>query len=1522
MVGAAVMAAVWMPGLGSPPATAQMQLPDGRLAQQSRVQLVTDRTASRGIKRAQESIAAGEYSQAIQFLDGILAREQDLFVELGSDGGYGGLKETARQLIRDLPPAGRQAYEAAYGAAARRLLKAAVDDGDAAALQLVARRYFYTPAGYEAAFLLAMDEADAGRHLSAALNYQQLLESPEAIAKFDPHLSLRAAASWLAAGDEDRARSALEALTGRGQTTVQVAGKQHRLNSSGESLEWLAETVGGAGEEVESPAHDQWLTYRGNASRTSESAGGLPHMRVRWKVRLLGHPQLETLYENFAADLTRSGNLAPIASSPLAAGDYILTRTPHGLLAVDFRTGKRVWRSEPQREPELEALMRAGGATDEEAANPEPARSFARRLWEDYLYGLVSSDGARVYMIRDLPMPVAQDFEMSAFMGAPGIDEKRQTNRLSSYELATQGKLVWEVDGAAATGDLAGAFFLGAPLAVGESLYVLAEVKSGVYLVALDRETGEFQWRQALAELETGVLLDVRRRLQSAMPSYEAGILVCPTGAGVVVSVDLAKRSLAWAYRYETTIRPGPMYHGRDEDSTGALARRWQDGAATIVGDRVVLTPPESDQLHCVDLHSGRLLWKQPRGEMTRLASADSERILLIGNRKLRALRVADGKPAWRKDSLALPRGVLPSGTGFVSEGKYHLPLTSAEVIAINLADGRIESRAASRDGAPLGNLICHRGTVISQSGAYLDCFDQIDALRKRSEERLNQEPTDVEALRALGEIAYNEGRLSDAIALLERAYRSNADDVDVRDVLAECLAAALDEDFAAHRSRLSLLRELSDGGATRQMVILRIEARGLLEEGDVLASAAACLQLYRLAGPPDEMLDLGREHQAAVSRWVQAQLAAIWERADDEQRRDLETQLKREAEGLGENPDSDELARFLQFFGELPMFQSLKLARIRELKGRDQWLEAQQLLLDIENSGDEPAQGEAIARIASQLHEAGLHSLAAEYDRRLSGPLADVKLLNDMTGAQLVAQWNSLAAESVKKWPLGKVKATTTPTSGGAAAARVRSPLWGIRLERSDSILGLATAQLSARGGEIVVHDNLGREFFSANLEPESQFNYRQAETLYGVSRGNLLVVSLGKQLAAFNTFATTDGLAPPVLWRVNLGSNLDYSREYFAAPPGGPASRAGSYRAPRPMDEGKWVGVIGPVTSRGVVFQDQRRLVCADAMSGEVRWSRTDVPQGCDLFGDAEYVFAVPTGSTNARIYSTVDGRALGKCEVPPWRDQLVTRGGEIICWKISGDNQDKKATLSAMDALTGETAWTREFEPNAAVDVERGRYVLVVEPKGRVIVIDGADGKVLVDYAAAPKPAVDEVHLLAGQDDFLVVVKRPRRANADRMVRAFNMVDSPVIDGELMLFDRTSGETRWSRPAEVVQQALLLTQPADLPFIVFAGLLMRSDGGGSRNLTTMLILDKATGRTLYQSDDLPQSGGGHCLARVTDAASHQAAVEMAGQTILLQFTDERRPPEPPAMAEVESSAGKMSRGLMGILRSLGGR
>jgi outer membrane protein assembly factor BamB len=1481
-----------------------------------RVQLPTDRTVNRGMQQAAEQIAAGEFSQAIAYLDEILGRDEDKFVERSPGGEMAGLKETARQLIRDLPPEGRRAYETAFGPAAERLLKSAIEAGDSGALGLVAQRYFYTPAGYQAAFLQAMDEADAGRHLSAALIYQQLLQSPEAVKMFDPQLSVRAAASWLAAGEPDHARAVISALVARGQQMVEIGGRKYKLDSDTKPITWLREAVGQPADAAVSHER-QWLTYRGNAARNGTASGGLPHMRVRWKVRLLGHPQLETLFENLFAEYARTGNIAPIASGPLAAGDYIITRTPHGLLAVDFTTGKRVWRSEPQRDPELERLMHAA-VSEEEAANPEPARSFARRMWEDYLYGLTSSDGARVYMIRDLPMPQAQDFEAMPFMGAPGMEEKAQTNRLSAYELATQGKLVWEIDGATAAGELAGVFFLGAPLPVDQTLFVLAEKKSSVYLLAIDRTTGELQWQQGLVDMETGVGLDLRRRLQSAMPSYESGIIVCPTGAGVVIGVDLAKRSLAWACQFETTRRLDDIYRRRQDDGGNRQLRRWTDSSVTIVGDRVLLTPPESSSLHCIELHTGRVLWKHSRGDMNRLACVDGDRVLLVGNRKLEALQLADGKSAWKEESLNLPRGVSPSGTGFLSKGVYYLPLTSAEVVGVNVAEGKIISRTEARDGMPLGNLICHRGAVISQNGEFLDCFDQIEVLRKRSEEQLANNPNDVPSLRTLGEIAYNEGRLSEAITLLTRAYQAAEDELETRDVLAECLTAALDEDFAAYREQLPLLAKLDDGSPTRRMMVLRIEAQGLLHEGDPVASAASCIELFRLAGQAGEMIKVGRGHESAVSRWVESQLAAIWEKASADEQAAVQKQVQAEVDKLGADPQGEELARFLEFFGSVPAAERLKLARARELMKSDQSLDGQQLLLDLTSSNDQAIRAEAVARIAAHLHESNHASLASEYDAELAGPLADVKCLDGATGRELVEKWAAFKAAALGDWPTGRVDVRMMPVGAGNASSRVRSPMFGVRLERTDSILGLCSAQLMSRGNELVIADGSGREMFTASLEPENGVPYRPPNAIYGVSRGNLLVVSFGKQLVAFNTLAAAEGLSPPLLWRANLGASFERGQEFYpeANVPG--QNRPGSYRAPRLVDEGKWIGVIGPVTSRGVIFQDQRRLVCVDPISGEVRWSRSDVPPGCDLFGDEQYVFVTPTGSTTATVYSTVDGRQVGERKVPVWREQLVTRGRNIVCWKA---NDQKRLELSSIDALTGETAWKHDFAPTPAIDIDLGRYVAVVQPHGRTVIIDAVNGSVLVDQPGPDTPTIEEVHLTASHEDFTLVVKTPLSANVRRNVRSLMPWDSPTIDGLVFVFDRASGKMRWNKPAEVVQQGYPLSQPVDLPFIVFASQLMSQDGSGSRNTSSLLLIDKATGRTLLADDELPQSGAGQCIAKISDAASHQATVEMAGRTILLQFTAERRPPEPPATAEVESAGSRSGGGLIGILQKLGG-
>ena len=85
---------------------------------------------------------------------------------------------------------------------------------------------------------------------------------------------------------------------------------------------------------------------------------------------------------------------------------------------------------------------------------------------------------------------------------------------------------------------------------------------------------------------------------------------------------------------------------------------------AIIAGDRVILTPPESDELHCLDAQSGKLQWKQRRGDSLIAGCADGGNVLLVAIDDVQGLRLADGTAAWEKQPLpaeALPAGLAPS---------------------------------------------------------------------------------------------------------------------------------------------------------------------------------------------------------------------------------------------------------------------------------------------------------------------------------------------------------------------------------------------------------------------------------------------------------------------------------------------------------------------------------------------------------------------------------------------------------------------------------------------------------------------------------------------------------------------------------------------------------------------------------------------------------------------------------------------------------------------------------------------
>ena len=315
-------AAAQAPRLRDPNAPAAAESTSG-------VYLPSDRTSSRAITRAKERLADREYHEVLAFLQSVLARDEDSFLERGGDDSQQpGLKATARQLIGELPPEGYDAYELLHGANARRQLEAAIQSGDRAALAKVVRQFFHTSAGYEATLVLAEMEADQGHRLAAAELYRELIASPRAAARLEPQLSVAAALNLLAAGQRDDAAAVIRALAqSKPSQSLSIAGKTVPLPAaSADPLAWLASFAGQT--KVETVANSNWLTLHGDTARSSQASGGRPHLRPRWEARVVNDPTVESFLSGRGDDFIQRGVLALPGARPIAVGDVVIMRTP------------------------------------------------------------------------------------------------------------------------------------------------------------------------------------------------------------------------------------------------------------------------------------------------------------------------------------------------------------------------------------------------------------------------------------------------------------------------------------------------------------------------------------------------------------------------------------------------------------------------------------------------------------------------------------------------------------------------------------------------------------------------------------------------------------------------------------------------------------------------------------------------------------------------------------------------------------------------------------------------------------------------------------------------------------------------------------------------------------------------------------------------------------------------------------------------------------------------------------------
>ncbi|MBI4606824.1 MAG: PQQ-like beta-propeller repeat protein [Planctomycetes bacterium] len=591
----------------------------------------------------------------------------------------------ARRRLVSLSAEARELYARTYEAPARAALERARGLAGAAALvelRRAADRYPLARAGWEAREALGDRLLDAGRAAEAARAYETRLELPVQDPASRAALLARAAAAHLLAGAPRSAGRALETIArDHPETPVLVRGEAvpgHALAAHAffHALERrAAEVAAGA------PPGGAWVGPRGtqDGAELPLEAASLPAAgsQALWIVPLAPGGGAH------AGGAPSGGRPAGRGAS---IGDTVFARRGAEVIALDAHTGKLRWRAEPRE------LARGAARLQGFAALPSPAAAAA------------ASSSAVFPASRPGEAALAVVLEDEVHSGQTETGKVvYRANRLVAYDART-GKVAWTAPGGADGGPGRRLAFTAPPVAAG-GLLVAPAMRGESFCAAGVTRGGKVAWTRRLYSLGHAQTDRFGRLVAQGVPLASSdGIVAVASGHGIVAALDGASGEVLWASRYRSRIRQG------------YAPPRWQAGGPVIAGGLLIAAPVDSDHLVAFDLRTGRLLWERRfAGEGPQLLLGAGGAHAYIGGDEVLALRLDDGKDAWRSAAVAetarRPRGEADGDGEQVGEVEV-LEAPAAGIDSAIVAGGRIV--AAARDGT-LAVLDARDGSVLER---------------------------------------------------------------------------------------------------------------------------------------------------------------------------------------------------------------------------------------------------------------------------------------------------------------------------------------------------------------------------------------------------------------------------------------------------------------------------------------------------------------------------------------------------------------------------------------------------------------------------------------------------------------------------------------------------------------------------------------------------------------------------------------------------------------------------------------
>ncbi|MCM2371153.1 outer membrane protein assembly factor BamB family protein [Aporhodopirellula aestuarii] len=1303
-----------------------------------------------------------------QRIERLLDDEDDV---LDSEGAATILRQV-RDMIGRLPDQAFEIYELRYGPLAAKLLQDAQPTRDWEAVEQVRREFFHTKAGYRASYLLAMREWLLGNPLAVSLLLDDVVDLPRATSQLgDEVIWLHAGACWMAG------RSLPKPIRVPADWSAAVQGNdfdeaawESAVRSRFSSMAFTID-----------PTSVDYAYLGGRPSRSDNSDGQMPLSNARWKVESSGSPRQERLLESETAQLKATGQLPPPSWMPLRVGDQLLMRTTERLLGVDYRTGKRVWQypwfAPPEAIPTSDDEDSRGRRGEE-----DPKDILVQRVWNDVPYGQISSDGERVYMIDDLRLVEVERFNPFGMRGMRSV--KASKNTLVALDLATEGKLLWRLGSDETTPSrFSEAFFLGPPLPFRGRLYVMAEMAGEIVLVCLDPQDGSELWRQVLVSIESsGITTDPVRRVAGAMPTYHEGLLICPTGAGVTIAIDLIDQTLRWVNRHPRNASfTNNAFRQPADMSMNQLSQRWMTSVAIGDGTNVALTPVESDRMIVVDAVTGENRFHpQPRGKNLYLAGIRFDQYIIVRADRVMAYDVNTGTETWATPVDMMRPGQRVAGRGVFGETSYFLPTTSDELIEIALASGRVLSRRNVR--YPLGNLVAVEGDIISQATTTTSVAYGEESLRPQVDRLLEADPEDLFAIVHKAELLLEDNRRAEALTLLGKARELDPDNDDVISLSVEAMLSSLREQHEISQADLDTLRQLIDRPEQQaELFVLQIlrqlrsgEGGNGVSQDDLLVGFDLLLELSALMierptiATQQALIFPNEARQFTLSAWVTARVAEISDAADEATRDAISEKLLSHL-STRMRPNRMTLDQIVEHFSPLasavePLQQNL----LKQYQSLGDALATERLTWGIRLPSDEATEMLNTSRLLSL---AQVYSLTGwSEDRRHVGEVLQSRIQEPDATPETVAEIATILDEFHVRG-VGRIPPEMWPREVDLQWQSSRLPqtqplVSDRRYARTTRLMGRRMLGWQAISDNnplaLLDHDGIPRP-----VPVEGLSNRNSSDKEVTIS-GGLMLVLTPSELIAIDLFrVSAGGVNEIVRWRQSLHPDGQpvAKRRSETSKFGDQVYRYVSNSPTANADDAQLR--LGPVLGDRLFLLQGEDLVCYHCVTGEQLWrSRTGLPGSGVVVGDGR-VGVLSERADAVAYFDWFDGSLLESKKMPI--DSVIATLGSHALLVSKYDDAEGVVDLydphmvEIVNCVSMERVQSRVASPVNLTDQARsaaygelvnGRYFVLLDDVGRTTIWDVLSGRELADVAVPIRPNLFGLSVVQVKDRFLLM------------------------------------------------------------------------------------------------------------------------------------------------------------------------